>query len=233
MKPWKTKAIAENPDREWQTRRVIKHQPPIDYHSPLCLGNGIWGFQKPSQGHIPHLIKPRYQVGETVYIKEAWRIIGAFVGGQNDFGIEYLNDARTHEVIWWRDNANIMNYPIDEKIRSPLFMPEKYARYFIKITSVTLQRLQDITVEDAIAEGIESRDEEWVYQEANGNRHLLDLTTPLYKRYDNKGQYFDDNSYPETRSPIISFRTLWDSINKAYPWESKPWVWRYTFKLIS
>ena len=110
--------------------------------------------------------------------------------------------------------------------RPSIFMFRSDSRIERTITALRPERLQEITEEDCMAEGIESRREEWVYQEANGNRHLMDCSTPIYKRYDNKGQYFDGNTYPETRSAGLSYLTLWDKLNgKKYPWAGNWWVW--------
>ena len=69
--------------------------------------------------------------------------------------------------------------------------------------------MQEITEEDAIAEGIQ----EW---------------EGMLKEYDKP-----DTSPGWTRDVILSYRTLWDSINKDYPWESNPWVWVYIFNVIA
>ncbi|MDD5338448.1 MAG: hypothetical protein PHG35_03430 [Dehalococcoidales bacterium] len=107
-------------------------------------------------------INPRYHVGEVLFIRESWRIInpiGKYLHNPYDFGIEYL--SINHEVRWWTDNGNIINYPIDEKTRSPLFLPALFARHFIQITDVRSERLQDITDEEAQREGVFSDPVKW------------------------------------------------------------------------
>jgi hypothetical protein len=95
--------------------------------------------------------KPRYQVDEVVYIKEAHAFIYypdmktavAYADGEAkeiEFRILETTDPITRLVEHWH-------------WKSPLFMPEWVARYFIKITDVSAERLQEITEEDAIAEG--------------------------------------------------------------------------------
>ena len=44
---------------------------------------------------------------------------------------------------------------LEEKWKNKLFMPEKYARYFIQITDIKIQKLHDISEKEAINEGIE------------------------------------------------------------------------------
>ena len=203
---WQAKKKVLEQYGEAQTRRLVNPQP--------TFGDGAWGWQTGKsygvvgissnvekvfcQSLIEH---SRYQVGEVVYRKEAWRIInpiGKYFHNPYDFGIEYL--SINHEVKWWTDNGNLMDYPIDEKVRSPLFLPEKYARDFLQITAVRAERLQEITDEDAIAEGcLETR-------ERVGN-----------------GIHWE--------SPRGNYCLLWDSINKEYTWDKNPWVWVYTLSL--
>ena len=148
--------------------------------------------------------KPRYQVGETVYIKERALYWDGGAGGCSD--VVYQDDSDIPQLL---EDNNLLLIPrelinISEgqsvvgkwKWRSPRFMPEWAARYFIKITSATPQRLQEITEEDARAEGVEYTD--------------------FYP--------CDSDSYK------LAFAYLWDSINKAYPWDSNHWVWRHEFK---
>ena len=47
------------------------------------------------------------------------------------------------------------SYLIDDKWKSPVFMPRKAARIFLEVTGVNIERLQDITLRDIEAEGIE------------------------------------------------------------------------------
>lgn len=76
----------------------------------------------------------RYKVGEVVYIKEAW-------GADDDGQLVIFYKSETPD---WGG-----------KWHSPMFLPAKFARDFIQITDVKAQRLQEITEEDAKAEGVE------------------------------------------------------------------------------
>jgi len=153
FKPWKIKFIAEHPDIELQTRRVIRSlsENPDDFLFQQIItpvtgkyqGRSIAQFQIVSL-HEPLDILVPYQVGEVVYIKEAWRYIKDFEGG----GIPRLGITFGKAVEWKLDNPNQ-----DGKWLSPLFMPEWAARYFLQITKVQAGRVQEITEEDAKAEG--------------------------------------------------------------------------------
>jgi len=83
--------------------------------------------------------KPRYQVGETVYIKETYWV-------DNEGDVFYIAD-------WITPKGEVIQ-PRYGKWHSPMRIPERYARYFITITDVRAERLQEITEEDAKAEGI-------------------------------------------------------------------------------
>jgi len=165
FKPWKIQAIAENPDREWQTRRVIKPQPMgADYWTYYQMMPSVQGaFFPNTKEAIPKLLRPRYQSGETVYIKEA-HCLHCFktVDGVEDAC--YKTDDDTGEPV--DINCEFVQW------RSPLFMPVWAARYFIKITSVTPQRLQlPLSKEDLDAEGgeaallmLEKLDGQWIWK---------------------------------------------------------------------
>lgn len=140
FKPDMIQAIREG--RKTVTRRVITPQPIdcvtelkrhseyLDYYIPYTverkMANNNAGYRKDDCGYVP-----RYQVGETVYVKEAHRFVQGN-GKPNDFGVVYPEG----EIKWWRDNGGQFNYPIIEKRRSPLFMPAWAARTFLKITDV-------------------------------------------------------------------------------------------------
>ncbi len=150
------------------------------------------------------IIKCPYQVGSRLRVRETWMPYNCMGG------IVYKADGDMHGN--WKPSIHMF---------------KKDARIWLEITEVRVERLNQISEADAIAEGIESRAEEWYFQEANGNRRLLDFTTPEYKRYDGKGDGW-------TRCPQLSYCTLWDSLNakRGYSWESNPWCWCISFKLI-
>lgn len=191
FKPAMIKAIVDG--RKTQTRRVMQNQP--------TLMDKVYGkdFRKDFGAR-----KPRYQVGETVYIKEAWRISEwDNEGGQ--FRLEYRLGGFsewlcvTNEVIekYWLPN---IVWP-EETWHSPMMQRADFARYFIQIADVRAERLQEITEEDAEAEGIDP------------------------------GQCTDENylDFPAVKM----FARLWDSINKPpYDWDSNPWCFVYSFRMV-
>lgn len=193
----------------------------------LMLGHDndslVWLFRSKELNDI-FPVTPRYYVGETVYIKEAWRL-GAYNRPLKTAEIIYRADLSKLEVSWngWLEKntryGGSAGTLIDEfdrisehRWRSPMFLPELCARDFIKITDVRPERLQDITEEDARAEGILSDNEE-IQKAIDGvpdTGGVISMVKPI----------------------IMRFASLWDSINgKTYPWDSNCWVWRYCFEL--
>lgn len=79
--------------------------------------------------------KPRYKIGEVLYLKEPYIIMGG--EPVYKFDLEPDDIARTFV-----------------KFRNKLFMPAAAARAFIKITGIRCERLLDISEDDCLAEGI-------------------------------------------------------------------------------
>ena len=152
---WKSKAISESsPEREWQTRRLgrlkeinkeIEKWAFRKWEYPLTqkLSN-LAGFFQREDGK-QKVVKPHYKVSEVVYIKEAWA-----VGEQWDNKKPSEIDPLT--AVWYPTENNVKPLWVG-RLRSPLFLPEKFARYFIKIKAVRVERLQEITEVDASREG--------------------------------------------------------------------------------
>jgi len=98
------------------------------------------------------------------------------------------------------------------------FMPRKYCRIWLEITDIRVERVQAISEEDAMAEGVES----WVEER-------LKSKPVHYKVYYNGPG--DDSTYSSSAS--VSFETLWQKINGAESWQANPWVWALSFKVLS
>ena len=96
-------------------------------------------------------------------------------------------------------------------ILSSMFMPTALGRTLVRYTDIRVERLQDISDEDAIAEGCQS---------------VIRSYGVAWRDYSGApGAYFTN--------PRQSFFSLWDSINgKKYPWESNPWVWILEWELL-
>lgn len=96
--------------------------------------------------------------------------------------------------------------------RSPMFMPRFASRLLLEITDIRVERLNDISDEDAVKEGLRILPASGRYVVSPGD------------------QYFSSASH----DAVEVFSWLWDSINakKGYPWSSNPWVWVVEFKVV-
>ena len=183
--------------RKFQTRRIIKP-------NPHFWADNKYPYKWTTDSAIE--IKPRYKAGEKVYIKEPYLIC-------NDF-LQYKYDNKPCKNII---SCEYMNGGCDcDGWENKLFMPEKYARYFIEIIEVRCERLQYISDEDCLEEGIfDHYDNE--YKRKNGG-HFLYENGIDFKRYDKHRE---------------AFAALFNKINGHGTWESNPYVWVYSFKLIN
>lgn len=104
------------------------------------------------------------------------------------------------------------------------FMPKSAARIWLEVTDIRVERLQDISEEDAKAEGLTclSKDGGITYK---------------YGIPDTDGLPGVDNTgwpWQEWRvSPSQAFKTLWEKINGPESWNANPWVWVVSFKVLS
>ena len=199
FKPEMIQAIIEG--RKTQTRRVIKPQPPSNAEVCTCKRVKHIYIRKDPPPKAPteptcnvSVMKPRYQVGETVYIKEKW----AYAMNPLPF--------KKQRIIYKASESDLSHWEeiIIGNWRSPMSLKAEDARYFIEITDVRAERLQEITPYDAEAEGFAK----W------GLEHNCSACeTESHSFY----------------GGLYHFKEIWNSINKE-KWESSPWVWVYTFK---
>ncbi len=142
------------------------------------------------------IINPRYKVGEIVYLKEPYFTI--------------KEDGVMNVVYKYGNNQSELWEGTDDfRWDNKLYMPERYARHFIKITAVRAERLQDISDEDCIKEGIIV---------------LTHEDVPDVFSYEKGGQRFE--------TPQEAYAALIDKINGAGTWESNPFVWVIDYELL-
>lgn len=176
-------------DRKTQTRRVVEPQ-------PLSSGGGMFGVES---GHLVSEAEfiascPLGHVGDSLWVREKW-------GRDRDGELVYAAgfDGPEEWVKWG----------------SPIHMEREWSRITLEITDVRVQRVQDISEEDAIAEGI--------VVVSKGHRFHPDA-------FNSDGKL--EPWWPTARE---AFFALWDSINakRGHPWSSNPWVFALTFRRIA
>lgn len=179
-------------------------------------------------------------VGDRLWVREAWRV-GAWHYNNSEIAVDYCDGPRKE---WLGvDDPDILHRLIDqsradaEKAKVPLWdsyyeyswgpgagpcrwrpsihMPRWASRLTLTVTDVRAQRLQDISEEDAIAEGLQHFNEDCLLHYSGTCQH--------------EKEWFSDFDRWDTE-PIEAYRMLWDSLNaKRAPWDSNPWVAAYTF----
>lgn len=229
------RAILEG--RKTQTRRIIKDQPPV-HCSHLTVGRfedqpdnrprWAWtdGATKDYAWHPWIGDEPAWQMcphgkpGDLLWVKEAYYAWGKWVhNGKTKSGRQAWKFVQVGTSIRHMDgNKPTKTAKRDGECgwvyRHGRFMPKKHSRQTLEITDVRVQRLQEISEEDAIAEGVE---------------RLSDASACLtpWKNYRLKpGAPFVMNH----SIAAASFISLWDSINGDKSSHANPWVWAITFK---
>jgi len=183
--------INENPDDWDDVRRCDKHN--------------AWLFRQSKTGNLHYVICPYGGVGDRLWVRETWRPENYLIPTQTCL-VEYKAGGTVEKPCpkadydkLWRTND-----------RTPLWRPSIHiyrwaSRINQEITEVRVERLQEITIEDAFAEGINDN-----YAKQN---NLLPLN-------------FEKNDLIYCRH-IYYFMVLWDSINakRGYGWDKNPFVW--------
>jgi hypothetical protein len=181
--------------RKNQTRRVTKDQNLV--------------FTKDGITHLnPNMspIKCPYgQVGDRLWVRETF----AYLKPNSN---ESANPDHIHTIAYKATDKHLDGI----KWKPSIHMPRSASRITLEITEIRIEKLQDISKEDAIAEGIKSAQ---LPGEETFNHRWKDYQAKFIKC--------------GFSCPTDSFRTLWDSINaQKYTWESNPWVWVIKFRRI-
>jgi len=137
--------------RKAMTRRVAKgmtdpiYYPGTENHCVNYRGKTWWcdsnlGF---SDSHLSHAC-PLGQPGDRLWVRETWR------------GLPDYDDTFEYRADWSVEEEN--KYPKLLPWKPSIHMPRKASRITLEITKVMVERLQDISEDDARAEGVEYED---------------------------------------------------------------------------
>ncbi|MGJ0377316.1 hypothetical protein [Aliarcobacter cryaerophilus] len=229
------KAILDG--RKTQTRRAIKIKNKLTRDWAITTGvewlkvdlkdekypysireqNGAW-----NEYSLQDFIKKysHYKVGDVLYVRETW-CYGSVVGEDDGYGnseswLEQLQSNIDDEKIFYKadiEEALKEGVSFRDVIWKPsIHMPKEYARIFLKVINVRVERLQDISEDDLEKEGIVSYSEKWEKMECKCTKN-------------NRCQRYCDRR--------LDFINLWNSTAKdGYKWEDNPYVFVYEFERI-
>ncbi len=130
-----------------QTRRPIKINSEMEavYQQ---LGNGKFYTQQRGGREI----KPKYQPGDVLWVRERARVMEYYGNGYQNWGsFKYEVDGTLTESI--RIPKRLKPMKAGNCCSNGCF--KELARIFLKVTAVRVERIQDITDDDAMAEGVE------------------------------------------------------------------------------
>ena len=181
-------------NKEGMFRVVCKRQPCINLtgdetdieqanSGSFVFDNGIESF---SFG------KPKFQVGETIFVKET------FV---KDF------DKEGNPMVKYKPDSDL-----ERKWNPPLALPQWASRLTLRIKSVKIEKLQDISEEDAVKDG-------GVFKSDNYWHSTLHPTKQTYQCW---------------TSAKEAFAKLWNSTHKKpkEKWEANPFVFCFSYEVV-
>lgn len=206
--------------RKTQTRRIIKPQPdesglhdhdkfPMSLDSTLA---GWWGTT--DEGEHRQFKCPYGKPGDILWVRETWQpFIRGIEGDGYELLIKFYADGAEYPWEHDKDYAELGWHN-----RPSIHMPKSAARIWLEVVGVKVERLQDISDEDAKAEGVRftdfGKDE---YGQQQRGWHVLDVTGP--------------NQCLAT--PKTAFGNLWGKINGPESWDTNPWVRAVELKVLS
>ena len=182
------------------------------------LGNQDGALQsttgRPRTTHVAkrNLRNCPFQCGHKLWVKETW----AARDGRYDWAPSVRDVDQDRDEIVYRASCLTPRAPAPPRWFSPIYLPRWASRITLEVVSVRVERLQEITEEDARAEGVHGR-----------------LQADLHGRHTLAPELFASGPnmpHQSVRARNV-FRDLWDQINgKLASWESNPWVWRVEFR---
>lgn len=209
--------------RKTQTRRIIKSQPPedvgkilgpemyapgkVDKFGEEYPGEDVFGVY--SVAGEWGAVFPYGQVGERIWVREnGWerpartsKMLRDGADTWKRFYFDALLDSGEAE--------ELKGYGF--KRRPSIHMPRWACRTVLEITEVRVERVQDISEEDAKAEGVTRID--------HGREYYFSAMR-------------DEPDHRNWGDPTDAYKELWESIHGKGSWELNPWVWVIEFRKV-
>lgn len=172
--------------RKTQTRRMVKGAINHQAEKAQCFYQEKWDFLRYDGLRLQTVKCPLGTEGDRLWVRET------FVAIPELKAVCYrANESQMHSGPW----------------TPSIFMPRWASRIDLEITNIRIERLQDISEEDAVAEGI-------------------------YHDHETKRYHYLKRAGAGLVNPEDAFHVLWDTVNGKSAWAANPWVWVYEFRRI-
>lgn len=191
--------------RKTQTRRVIKPCDDLKYKP----GDILVSWPAGEFVRTGHRFRPRFAKGDRLWVRETWQTVSLDASTTLcAYRANCDGDRFTHA-----DDGSVEIIQI-RKWRPAIFMPRIMSRLTLTVTDVRVERLQDISEADCVAEGPPEL------------REMRGLGRPL------DGVMVVDPAQPHVgMAPRTWYRELWDTINGAGSWDENPWCVAISFSV--
>jgi len=168
---------------------------------PKIMDGLIATFEHNELGEVYRNIKCPYEIGMRLWVRETWGIEG---GRENVFF--YKADCTDRDL----SSGGIFCKETGWLWHPSIYMPREAARLFLTVKDIRIERLQEITEDDAIKEGV---GDPYNYQHP---------------------EYYDQKQFEGVEINKCAFAGLWDSINlkRGCGWNTNCWVWAVEFEVV-
>lgn len=198
-----------------QTRRIAKGVVAVHEHTgePLAALDSAGA----------RVLCPYGQPGDRLWVREAWKAHITF---------DHLppRDIPQSHVWYMADDG----YKAESRFRQGMFMPRWASRILLEVTEVRVERLHDISAEDAQAEGITFTDYgRQCGHTGSGWTEVGGCDAPAETHPQRAGWGVEPTSHMQCmHSAPTAFAALWSQINGVDSWAANPWVWAVSFKPV-
>lgn len=200
-----TQAVLEG--RKTQTRRFITQKMINDYYSMVAAYETgyICGFDDSIEEFLLEHYS-RYKVGETVAVAQSYGQVYADM--IIDFAMDNYHLSREDRAEKFRKK-----YEQTKGWTNKMFIRSEVCSHQIRITNVRVQRLQDITDEECLLEGI------YLYQDSEKSVATIN-------------DIKEEEGYRIFDTVRDAYTFMIDAISGKGTWKSNPYVFVYDFELI-
>lgn len=218
---------ANKEDRKTNTRRTKGLVSYSEKHNPMEFfrdefREDEWEFfaltlKDGKQTETPNIKSPYGKPGDLLYVRENWSRIEARIYFQADEAEDELKEEYSLDKIRWKPSIHL---------------PKSGSRIWAMVEDIRVERVKDISEEDAKAEGVKENiiyDESYPQDKSHSISFFKSYLTDYWGAFGN----IAGDREEEHDAAKSSFQSLWVSINGQSSWDANPWVWVIKYRILS